>query len=234
MKQFGKLAVLGAVLAAAAPFASATTVNGTFWNSTVSGIVPCSPPDNGVCTGTQGAIPSVIPSAGSATQTFTVSNSNPNLFDFYLSGATLDNSLGSFLANGFSGPNGDVVSSLGANASQNINDGLFMFTGTTFLTAGQVLSITDDDGVLLYLGSTLVINEGQPQSDNPTQPSWTYTVTNATAGAQNFTLYYAETNGAPAQLKADLGLAPEPNSLMLLGTGLVSAAGMIFRKRATA
>lgn len=233
MKYFGKLAVLGAVLAAAAPFASANTVNGTFWNSTVSGIIPCSPPVNGNCTAPQGSIPSVIPSAGSATQTFTVSSSNANLFDFYLSGATLDNSLGSFLANGFTGPNGDVVSSLGSNASQNINDGLFMFTGTTFLTAGQVLSIIDDDGVLLFLGSTLVINEGQAQADDPTTPSWTYTVTNATAGAQNFTLYYAETNGAPAQLKADLGLAPEPNSLMLLGTGVLAAAGMV-RRRLTA
>ena len=46
-------------------------------------------------------------------------------------------------------------------------------------------------------------------------------------------MYYAETNGAWAQLKADLGLAPEPNSLMLLGTGVLAAAGMV-RRRLTA
>lgn len=233
MKHIGKLAVLGAVLAAAAPFASATTVNGYFWNSTVSNIIPCTPAVGGTCTNPQGAIPTV-PNTNTPTATFTVSNPNPTLFDFYLSGLTTDNSLGTFLTNGYGGPNGDVISALGANASQNINDGLFMFTGTTTLTAGQVLSITDDDGVLLYLNGTLVINEGQAQADNPTSPSWTYVVSPALAGTDTFTLYYAETNGAPAQLKADLGLAPEPNSLMLLGTGLLGAAGMIFRKRATA
>jgi hypothetical protein len=232
MKQIGKLVLLGAVLVAAAPFASAPTVNGSFWSYPSSTIVPCTPAVNGVCTGNQGAIPSVIP--GSPTVTFTVSASSGNLFDFYLSGASNDNSLLSFLTNGYTGPNGDTVSSLGANGALNINDGLFMFTGVTTLTAGQVLSITDDDGVILFLNGVKVIDEGQPQSDNPTAPSWTYVVSPALAGTDTFTLYYAETNGAPAQLKADLGLAPEPNSLMLLGTGLISGAGMLWRKRTAA
>lgn len=56
-------------------------------------------------------------------------------------------------------------------------------------------------------------------------------------GTVGFTLDYAEVDGAPAQLVTDLALTgppptvtPEPNSLMLLGTGVLAAAGMVRRR----
>jgi hypothetical protein len=48
----------------------------------------------------------------------------------------------------------------------------------------------------------------------------------------NFDFIYGEVDGSPAVFQTTLAdQTPEPSSLMLLGTGLFSGAGMLMRRR---
>jgi hypothetical protein len=60
-----------------------------------------------------------------------------------------------------------------------------------------------------------------PNDFTPTD--WTFTISTNSNGATTFAL-----DASPA---APAAVAPEPSSLLLLGTGLVSGAGMLIRKR---
>ena len=227
MKNFSKFAVLGAALAVSASLtatAHATSVSGEVWEGATS-------------------YPSALsstPPAGTGS-TFTV-NGTGNLFNF-VSGSSnnliLDPTytLGGFLTSG-----GDTLSSVvlasGVTLGDSINNDVFEFTGVTVLTAGTTYTINHDDGMYLFLtpaggGSTVTaINSPNPTASIP----GSFTV--GTTGAYNFEILYAEVNGAPAVLGGTLGTlaspVPEPNSLVLLGTGLMSAAGMLFRRIRTA
>ncbi|MGH9615270.1 MAG: PEP-CTERM sorting domain-containing protein [Acidobacteriaceae bacterium] len=114
-----------------------------------------------------------------------------------------------------------------------INNDLMDFTGETYLEYGATYSITHDDGILLYIGGSndmngdLVINAGGPTSADTSTFTW-----NGASGLNNFSLWYAEVNGAPAVLYApDLAVTPEPSSLLLLGTGLFGLAFLLFRRK---
>jgi hypothetical protein len=113
-------------------------------------------------------------------------------------------------------------------------DTVIQFTGFVDLTAGTY-SITHDDGVLLYLDGSLALDAGGPSL--PTYPV-TSTFTVASSGLYSFTLDYAQCCGNPATLITDLPLGasaptPEPASFILLGSGLLAAAGVV-RRRLTA
>lgn len=177
-----------------------------------------------------------VPVSGSAiygttpNNTATITNADPSAilnFD-----STTDASLLGFLTTGVGGtPNGDVVTLTGPDG--NMNNDLFQFTGTVTLTNGTY-SYEHDDGMLLYLGSTLVINAPGPTAATSTAFTVCASGCNATAGTYSFELDYGEVAGPPAVLQGNLPFTatatPEPSSFVLLGSSLLGAAGMLRRR----
>lgn len=153
------------------------------------------------------------PPAGPAIATFSV-----NSINFFSAGGP------NYTVGGFLAPGG-VTGLTPAQAALNLDNKEFMFTGFVSLTAGQVLTVTHDDGAVLYLNGNIVIN-----SPGPTSPEASmYTV--GTTGIYSFDLLYAEVNGSPATLNFPANfVTPEPSTFLLMGSGLLGAAGAIRRR----
>jgi len=220
-----------ALLVAAAPTARAdSSISGEVWEGGTTTNVP--------------ALGSSVYSS-EPTAVFTVTNSSPtNLFNFNSNGSTYY-TLSSFLTSGSDGLTyqSSPVSTLGSGAAGDpIDNDLFQFEGTTTLSNGSSYSFEHDDGLILYLtgngdSDTAVINAGGPTAATSTSFTVCASGCNAVGGTYSFILDYAEVDGAPAVLEADLpltgppvGTTPEPNSIVMLGTGLLAAAGMIRRR----
>jgi hypothetical protein len=150
-----------------------------------------------------------------------------NGFNFNSNNTSTGYTIGGFLTSG-----GNVVtnpsSSFTAITGDTLNNSVYEFTGYTDLVGGQTYEVTHDDGAILYLNGSLAFNSGSPTVAEAS----TFSV--ATTGLYSFDLLYAEVNGPPAVLTADFSLAqtPEPSSFVLLGSGLLAAAGMVRRRMA--
>jgi PEP-CTERM motif len=161
---------------------------------------------------------------GAASATFTV-----NGIDFNSNNTGNGYTVGGFLTSG-----GNTVSNQSAGfagiAGNTLNNTIYEFTGTTFLAAGTY-DVTHDDGVYVFLNggpNVLPSDSGFPTAAD------TEHFTIATAGNYSFMIEYTEINGAPGVLEAPFAAVPaqtpEPSSIVLLGSGLLAAAGVVRRR----
>jgi hypothetical protein len=209
MKNFGKLAVLGAALAVSATYAFATPIIGSAAVSDFGGSYNNT--SGTLNFGSTGAISGI---AGSTITTY-FTLGNPVAFQTpFAYSPTVGNTL--------------------------------TVAGSTSTTGGQLVFSTVENGETLdYYETSLTTDLGTSGVTNYLDLSGTGYFTelcsatctgselNYAATAATFSLAGSSTDGLAFQVggTATTPVIPEPNSLMLLGTGLLSAGGMLMRRR---
>jgi hypothetical protein len=254
MMNFSKLAVLGVAIAAAAPFASADTiVLGSFGSSAglynpgtitvnnsatqlvgdelfTSDVIPGPPASYGLPAPV--ALSSFTPVG---TESVDLNPETPTW------NAALPNS-------SWVGVNANAGPQSTSNPEYGYYDFQSTFTAANGSYAGS-LTVSADDTVEVLLNGSVIIPFGALGSDghcadNVPNCSATDTVNIAAVSGTNTLDFVVEQAGSGPYLgtadpsgldfSGSLAPTPEPNSLILLGTGLFGAAGMLVRKRQSA
>lgn len=180
--------------------------------------------------GTTGAIPGTLP-PGAPSATFLL-GSPGDIFNMTGNPLPLPST---YTINGFLTSGGDVATYFtgGGLSGSDLDNTLFVFSGFVDLAPGKY-TVTHDDGVIVTVGGVTYLNAPNPTSAK----SATFKITTDT-GFVPFQIEYAEVYGPPAVLDVSGGSArfnsvnpntPEPSSFVLLGSGLLAAAGMIRRR----
>lgn len=145
-------------------------------------------------------------------------------------------------------PNGVAFTGgTGNPAAASATGNLIVLTGTVFLTSGATYDLFHDDGINLYiapLGTTTYTDanddveseQGQTVAGTPGNVDGQDFMWSGASGYYDFELIYVSNYEDPStliagsNLNSNLGATPEPSSFILLGSGLLAAAGMIRRR----
>jgi hypothetical protein len=233
MRTFVKLSALGAALALGTAFASAATITVGSSSATTNYYAvitsPTSPPP--------GPYPTVASfgAVGSGVATANLTNAF-NVWD------------GPYAGSNYVG----VTTSFGPDATSNPAYGYYLY-GYTFTGAGTLtsLNVLADDTVSVFLGGSNIITPGSLGTDthcSDNAPSCTLLKQGSFSGSvavtAGETLWFIVEQagvgpvggtGDPSGLDFTLsyntpGTVPEPNTLLMLGTGLIGSAGAMFRR----
>ena len=145
---------------------------------------------------------------------------------------TASYTLGSFLANAMPPATGIVENTPGALAGS-LDSTIFLFTATVSITHDEAFFVVHDDGASFYVNGVAIPGIGP----TPTGPVYTTLIyTGPTDPAASLQLVYGECCGPGAVFATNLptggsGVAPEPGTLAMFGTGVLGLSGIVRRKR---